>query len=82
MDKCFPSLQTTKVVVNGVKSNWAPVMSRLPQVTVLVQLLFSLYINDISVDIESEDSLLMILSAIVKSRMKRIHRNFRETLIF
>ena len=42
------------VVVNGVKSDWAPVLSGVPQGTVLGLLLFSVYINDISSDIESE----------------------------
>ena len=43
-----------KRVVNGVKSEWAPVLSDVLQGTVLGPLSFSLYINDISSDIESE----------------------------
>ena len=50
----FLCYRQQRVVVNGAKSDWAPVLSAVTQGTVLGPLLFSLYINDITTDIDSE----------------------------
>ena len=53
MTDSFLSNRQQRVVVNGAKSQWAPVLSGVPQGTILDPLLFSM-INDIMVGIESE----------------------------
>ena len=50
----FLCFRQQRVVVNGVKSDWAPVVSGVPQGTVPGPLLFSLHIKAIMSDIEFE----------------------------
>lgn len=54
MNKGFSMLKTKRMGVNRVKSYWASAVVVSHRTPFLGPLLFSLYINDISADFESE----------------------------
>ena len=46
----FLCFRQQRVVVNGINSDWDPVLSGVPQGTFLGPVLVSLYVNDITTD--------------------------------
>ena len=58
------------MMVNGVKSDWAPVLSGVHQGSILGPLLFSLYINDITEAIDSELRLLALMTVFATLKSK------------
>ena len=55
--RAFLANRTQKVRVNGAESEWAPVLSGIPQGSILGPILFSLFVNDLPENIKSLVSL-------------------------
>ena len=55
-----PQNRHQQVLLNGQCSSWAPVFASVPQGSVLAHLFFLIYINELTKDISSTNSLLMI----------------------
>ena len=82
MDRFFSLLQKQRVIVKGVKYDWTPVLSGVPQGHRSWSLVVLSVYYDISSDIESKIRLfLMTVFAILKLRMKKTQWNFKRILI-
>ena len=55
--EAFLNTRRQKVLANGAQSNWYPVVSGIPQGSILGPILFSLFVNDIPKEIRSHISM-------------------------
>ena len=57
LSQCFLSDRQQRVVLNGQHFKWVPVLAGIPQGSILVPLLFLIYINDLPENLESSTKL-------------------------